>query len=331
MSARRDSDLVTRNAKTAGSRKGSAVEEALKQTFRAPTSKVAQSMIFSLRHRLRVLRAERAVARFSPPISRPHNLPGDLVVSLTSYPPRFATLAKTVRSLLMQTVKPDRTVLWLAAADRNGLSADVLELQGHGLEIRTCEDLRSFKKVIPSLEAFPDAFLVTADDDLYYERDWLETIVSGFVPRERVIVCRRAHRPLACGDGFAPYLSWGHDASIEGVIEECIFPTSGAGALYPPGSLAPEVTDKALFQRLCPDADDVWLFVMALRAGSRFRRVGGGFAQVSWDGSQNETLMSTNLSGGNDRQLAAVLEHFGAINQALDADRKGLSPSSSCK
>jgi len=308
-------DATMRTEKTGRSYRASAVKASLRHIFRGLIPQVAHTMIFSLRHRLRVRRAERTVARFSSPVSRPHGLPGELVVSLTSYPPRFPTLAKTVKSLLMQTVKPDRTVLWISSADRDELPDDILNLQDHGLEIRTCEDLRSFKKAIPSLETFPDAFLVTADDDLYYERNWLETIVSGFVPEERVIVCRRAHRPLASSDGFAPYISWEHDISNDSIIEESIFPTSGAGALYPPGSLAPEVTDKALFEELCPDADDVWLFVMALRAGSHFRRVGGGFVQVSWDGSQKETLMSTNLSGGNDRQLAAVLKHFGAVDR----------------
>ena len=39
---------------------------------------------------------------------RQHPLPGKLVVSLTSYPPRFAALPLTMRSLLCQAVKPDR-------------------------------------------------------------------------------------------------------------------------------------------------------------------------------------------------------------------------------
>ena len=63
-------------------------------------------------------RAERAVARF-PTVAhpRPHGLATELIVSLTSYPPRFAVLAKTLRSLIDQRVKPDRLVLWIAHDD----------------------------------------------------------------------------------------------------------------------------------------------------------------------------------------------------------------------
>jgi hypothetical protein len=39
-----------------------------------------------------------------------------------------------------------------------------------GLEIRTCRDLRSVKKLVPALEEFPRAFIATADDDLEHMR-----------------------------------------------------------------------------------------------------------------------------------------------------------------
>jgi hypothetical protein len=302
------------NGRTAASEMLAALRAAAQKGLRRGAPKGVQQVLFSIRQQIRVLRAEHAVANFPSRGSQPHDLAGELIVSLTSYPPRFPTLAKTLKSLLMQTIKADRTILWLAAGDRENLPAGVLELQEWGIEIRTCEDIRSFKKLIPTLKAFPSAFIVTADDDLYYHHRWLETLVQGVVPGERVIVCRRAHRPVATNDGFAPYSTWEHDIVTDGTIEECIFPTSGGGVLYSPDTLASEVSDAGLFQQLCPDADDVWLFVMALRAGSRFRQVGGGFVQVSWRGSQTASLMSANLLGGNDRQLSAVLEHFTGVD-----------------
>ena len=267
--------------------------------------------LHSIRHSVRVKRAERAVATFRIPVSEPHHLPASLIVSLTSYPDRFETLQKTLRSLLMQTVRADRTILWVAHGDEETLPPQVLELKSHGLEIMCCDDIRSFKKIIPALKLFPESYIVTADDDLYYDPHWLETIVAGVVPGQPVVVCRRAHRPRPLGHGFAPYDSWDHDVITGGIIEDCIFPTTGAGALFPPGSLAPEAADRQCFEKLCPHADDVWLFVMALRAGARFRQVGKGFVQICWDGSQLSSLMATNLAGGNDRQLAAILNHFG--------------------
>lgn len=37
-----------------------------------------------------------------------------VIVSLTSYPPRIKTVDQVIRSLLAQTVKPWKIILWLA-------------------------------------------------------------------------------------------------------------------------------------------------------------------------------------------------------------------------
>ncbi|BAB51279.1 acyltransferase family protein [Mesorhizobium japonicum] len=92
---------------------------------------------------------------------RPHGLPGELIVSLTSYPKRFPTLHLTLRCLLSQTIAPNRVILWLTAEDAAQLPASVTDLKCHGLEIRFCKDIRSYKKIIPTLLAFPSAYIVT--------------------------------------------------------------------------------------------------------------------------------------------------------------------------
>lgn len=264
----------------------------------------------SLQDHLRRKEAERTVAAFREPDGKPHGLPGELIVTLTSFPPRYRCLRKTIVSLLMQEVRPDRIILWLAHGRENLPPREILQLQHFGLEVRYCDDIRSYKKIIPALEAFPSSYLVTADDDLYYEKGWLRKIVEGFVPHSPAIVCRRAHRPRFDGTKLAPYDQWEQDI-VSDVVERCIFPTSGAGALFPPGSLAPDVTERGVFLELCPYADDVWLFVMALHAGSHFRQVGGGFPQIPWEVAQSVSLMQHNLGvGGNDRQLSAVLARY---------------------
>lgn len=261
--------------------------------------------------RYRLQRAERAVARESRPAARPHGLPGELVVSLTSHPPRFGTLAKTLRGLLDQSVAADRTVLWLTEEHKALLPPEVLALVDQGLSIETCEEMRSFAKIVPALRKWPGAYIVTADDDLYYEPDWLATLVAGVVPDARVIVCRRALRPIRNGHGFAPSLDWELDVVTRGEVRDDLYPTGVGGVLYPPGSLAPEVLDTSSFMRLCPTEDDIWLYWMGRRAGAKVRQVGGGFAQVAWPGSQDVTLLSTNIGANkSDGQLAAVIAAY---------------------
>ena len=45
---------------------------------------------------------------------RPHGLPVPLIISLTSFPARYDTLHLTLKSLMGQSVRPDRVILWLA-------------------------------------------------------------------------------------------------------------------------------------------------------------------------------------------------------------------------
>jgi len=244
-----------------------------------------------------------------------HGLPGPLVVSLTSWPPRFPFLHRTLRALLRQSVRPDRIVLWIAAADAPLLPAKVLRLADAGVEFRTTADIGPFKKLLPSLEAFPDAFVATADDDVHYGPLWLETLVAGFLgAREPAIVCHRAHRPIVGRDGtLPPYSQWERDVQ-DGAARRAsggIIPTGVGGILYPPESLDPLVADSALAARLCPTCDDFWFFWMARRRGTPVLKVGGRFPYREWPGSQRSALHSANLGGEYDRQLAALSERFG--------------------
>lgn len=152
----------------------------------------------------------RALAtRFMPIVrgKRRHTLPGHLVVSLTSYPPRFPTLALTLRSLLSQDVRPDVLVLWVSHEDRKVLPGAVQKLQRLGLVIDECPDTKSFKKIVPSLAAYPGSFIVTVDDDVHYPRAWLRRFVEEYV-RPNEVLCQRARRAEIVGGRFSPYRNW---------------------------------------------------------------------------------------------------------------------------
>lgn len=262
----------------------------------------------------RSVRARRLALRAlgAPPLNAvPHDLPGELVVSLTSYPPRFPTLHLTLQSLLRQSVKADRTVLWIAQPEFASVPESVRTLQRDGLEIRVCDDLRSFKKLVPAIEAFPDAYIVTADDDLYFPVDWLKTLLAG---SGDWITARRAHRVVVDDSGkLKPYVLWPPATvdSTDGAPREDLLPTTGAGVLFPPRSLHPDVTNRELFQRLCPDGDDLWFYWCARRAGTLVRLVGRPLRLVTWKGSQDESLWDANRLGGNDRMIERLEAEYG--------------------
>lgn len=267
--------------------------------------------------RMMTIAARRAVERFPAIDGTPHPLPGELVVSLTSHPPRYATLPMTLKSILDQKVRPDRTILWIAHQDWDALTPEILRLRDFGLSIERCDDVRSYNKIVHALDRFPEAFIITVDDDLYYSPENVRRLTQGYVSGEPAICARRAHRIARRPDGgMASYGIWemGYlSAPGEGARAADLFPTGIGGVLYPPRSLAPETSDRALFMQLCPTADDLWLYWMGRRAGSLYRQVGPVFPQIMWDGSQEVSLYATNASGGNDRQIAALEAHFGIV------------------
>jgi hypothetical protein len=219
----------------------------------------------------------------------------------------------TLQSLLDQTVRPDAVVLWIAENEVAQLPARVRALEAHGLLIRECADLRSYKKLIFALAEFPEAYIATADDDVFYEPQWLETMVKAAETNERVVICHRANRVVEGTDGLAPYRDWPLDVQDDAARKPSIdlLPTGIGGILYPPDCFSGEVTKRELFEELCPTADDLWFYWMARKAGTRHMKIGGKFEQILWPTALHGSLAQENWAGGNDRQVRNLQDRFG--------------------
>jgi hypothetical protein len=227
----------------------------------------------------------------------PHNLPGRLALTLTSYFPRFPTLALTLKSLLAQSTRPDRLDLWIARAEVASLPKSVTRLQAEGLEIRPCDDLRSYKKIIPALASGRGDFLVIADDDVYYPHHWLRDIVDGYRADPNEVICGRAHRMTLHETGLPmPYSLWEGEVAA-GDASRFLFPTGIGGVLYSPGIFHPDVTRVAAMN------------------GARFRKVGPRRQYVAWLHSQHVALFLTNTiaddRSSNDEQIANMIAAYG--------------------
>ena len=251
----------------------------------------------------------------------------ELIVSLTSFPARIHLVHLAIHSLLRQSLKPNRLVLWLAEEQfpgkENELPQDLSSLKSFGLEIRWCEDLKSFKKLIPSLREWPDAIIVTADDDMFYPRHWLRSLYQSWLEHESCIHCGGMRRIVWNADGTAkPFGEW-----IWNPLQS--FPSFENtqvglnGVLYPPHALHLDITDSQTWSRLSPSSDDLWFWTMAVRTGTKIQLVQNNRQQpvLIPDSLATPCLWSQNHSGGgNDRCFDNLLRAYPDLFQRLASE-----------
>lgn len=261
-----------------------------------------------------------------------------MVVSLTTYPARFKLLPYSLFSLVTQTVQPQRIVVWLTESDvpqgEEGLPAGLLDFRQWGVEFRFYKKaIRSYTKIIPSLEAFPDSILLTVDDDQYYSPKLFERLLDAYDRRPEMIHANRRHRVRMSNGAYAPYRQWQKgDRRLKDARGSFWNLLLGfGGVIYPPHVFDSCVLDSEKFMRLAPGQDDLWLWANALRLGVKV----AGLARPLWPNSiadpedqdklVGQSLQNENVYGdGNDRAIAALESEYGlaAILQGESDARK---------
>ena len=191
-----------------------------------------------------------------------------VIVSLTSFPARINTTHLAINTILRQTFKPDRVILWLAEEQflnkEADLPSELIKLKDLGLEIKWCEDIKSYKKLIPALKEFPNDIIVTADDDIYYQEDWLESLYKVYEQNPNNVVVQRVRR-IKLDNNKIKVISNRKIVSVDfsspSYFNQML---GGSGCLYPPNSLHNEIfnTNKAL--NLLPTNDDIYFWAMTI-------------------------------------------------------------------
>ena len=239
----------------------------------------------------------------------------EIIVSLTTYGNRLYEVFLTIESLMQQTCKPNKIVLWLGEDLRNTeIPVTLKKQQDRGLEIGFCKDIRSYKKLIPSLKKYPSDVIITVDDDSFYNFDLLENFISAYKENPNVISATRVHKIKMQKNGKVDkYSKWkiGYDNYEASPL---IFPTGVGGILYPPGCFNDEIFNETVFFNICKYADDIWFKAMALYNNCLAQKIythkvnGKDYLAIT---PQTAELFEINVSGGmNDIQLKAVFDKY---------------------
>jgi len=243
---------------------------------------------------------------------KPHGLDNELIVSLTSYPARFPTLPLTLKNLLTQTVKPNQIILWISNSNRDQLTDEINSLQCKDLRISFCEDLMSYKKIIPTLQENSNRHIITVDDDIYYSPTLIEDLVTKAKANPGKVIAQRAHK-ITLDENQLPrlYADWIYEGGGEDTLAYN-FPTGVRGVFYPAGCFHQDVIKNDIFLKLCPSCDDAWLYWMVRLKGGSAICQRNNEKRVYWPKSQNNTLWRRNrLEDGNDFQIKKLINYYG--------------------
>lgn len=236
-----------------------------------------------------------------------------VIVSLTSFPAAIPYAIQAIQSVLNGSVLPDKVILYLTFAQfgHNGIPQDLQRLSERCpiFEIRNYDqDIRSYRKLVPALQDFPEAVIVTIDDDVAYHRHMLRDLLRLHEQYPHAVLAHRAKRVKP----GRPYREWSKYRWYSFLLKRIHsgyrnMPTGVGGVLYPPGALKADMIRPELFTRIAPTTDDIWFWAAAVANGTPIIPVPFGYNKPKGLKKPRELSLKTiNFKTGTDRNAAAL-------------------------
>ncbi len=235
------------------------------------------------------------------------------IVSLTSIPSRLSTLHLVIRSLLNQDSSPKKILLWLNDDLKGKLPNKLSRLESDVFNIKYSSLTCSHRKLIHTLECYPEDIIITCDDDLMYRKNWLSKIYREHQKQTDVIIGNHTvHVNHDNENNPLPFKQW-RQKYVTVTNPKALVPIGAWGILYPPRSLSKITVDSELFLKLAPKADDLWFKAMALLNGTlSVQSTDLPKEPIPIVGSQKVALKKDNL--GKDKNT----EQWNALNKAFN-------------
>jgi hypothetical protein len=240
-----------------------------------------------------------------------------IIISLTSFSTRVKSVFLTLESIARQTKKPNKVILWLAEDEfnNNSLPLTLNHFKKRGLDIMYCKDIKSYKKLIPTMKLFPNDIIITIDDDVIYDIEMIEELYNAHKKYPNAICCHRSHVITKNKKGeIQPYNNWGDQRIItEPSIYQ--FPPGVGGVLYFPNCFDDEIFDEEKFMEVAPTNDDFWFKALALKNNILTYNPNvynkDRLSCIALESSKISHLAEYNvIQGGNDQYMQNILKRF---------------------
>lgn len=238
-----------------------------------------------------------------------------IIISLTTIPCRIKYLHYTLANIFNQTVLPDKIILYLAKEEfkHEDIPKHVLDLEKKGLEIQFVENIRSHKKYYYAMQTYPDALIITIDDDILYRKSLVEALYNSYIENPTCISCMRANRIKKGSNGeVLPYSKWDINVKDEQASYDLLAVGAG-GILYSPHLLSQKAFDVEELSKRAIYADDIWLKGAQLANGIKVKIASCSRLyeiHLANRKQQKEALSHENVKHRNDESIRLVSEWF---------------------
>lgn len=188
-----------------------------------------------------------------------------ILISLTTYPERYPAVVKTLKSLSLQTMKPDKIVVSIFEDD--GILPELKELERYGIEFNIIpENLKPHNKYFYTMQKYSEYDIITVDDDCYYSKDLVSSLWNKHKEYPKCVCARRVHKMLWDTQGrLKKYDSWAQDWSHMKKPSMDLLATGVSGVYYPAHILPLETFNAENIKKSALLADDIWLKAMELK------------------------------------------------------------------
>lgn len=255
------------------------------------------------------------------------NIKRQVIVSMTSFPEAIQYAVKAIHSILNGSVLPDKLILYLTFSQfpENKIPENLKLLSESNpiFEIRNYDrDIRSYRKLIPALIDFPEAIIITIDDDVKYHKHMLRDLLKFHSIMPNAVVAHRVKR-IKLGKPYRCWTKYRWYDFLFKRIHSSLFnlPTGVGGVLYPPHSLKSEMLDVELFSKIAPTTDDIWFWAATVANGLSVVPVPFGYNKpLGLNKPKEISLKTTNFKGKTDNNattLNTILEKYPEIKNRI--------------
>ena len=254
---------------------------------------------------------------------------------MTTWPPRFSSAVVAMQVLLQQRQEAGleqrvHPVLVLSeeeicASEHRRESCHLMrKMEDMGVELIIDKgNIRSHKKLMPTLERYLNNPILCVDDDNRQAQGWLRTFVRDHDAHSTDIIYAQGCSRISVKDGI---ITENRDSFCifllkQGQITTNIKPGSGA-ILYPAHTFTdPRFFDRDLYMSVCPSDDETWQWAFAKIAGKTYRLLSACNIPASLGARQDCSLWNINrdlYTKTHNLIAAAIPEYLEVLTKEAD-------------